>query len=84
MNQAAGVMVAFGIMGIIFLGFFLIVPQTYSQLDATDLGAVGNSTLDDAYGLSVTVQRLSGVLILAAGGLGLAAIVIWAVGRLRS
>lgn len=72
---------AFSVMGIIFLGFFLIIPQTYTRLSSEDLGTVGNTTLVDAYNVSMVVQNLSGVLIIAAGVITLVAVVIFVFGR---
>lgn len=81
MNEIAGSVLAFAIIGILFVGFFLIIPATYDRIDVTDLGAQGNETLDTAYNFTTSLQGTFGILILVLGILSLMLVVLFVAGR---
>jgi ABC-type antimicrobial peptide transport system permease subunit len=60
--------IAFVTVGILMLGFFLIVPDTYTRMNATDMGAMGNATRDGAYTFALNIQSVTSSILWVLAG----------------
>jgi disulfide bond formation protein DsbB len=66
----------FVIVGVLLVGFYLIIPGAYDKINATDLGAEGNKTLDDAYTLMLNNQSVYGWVFIALAALAVVSAVM--------
>lgn len=64
MDRASGTVIAFMLISIFLIGFFLVMPSSYDRLDELELGPQGNETLDTAYTLVLNLQGIFGFLFI--------------------
>jgi hypothetical protein len=67
MNNVAGAIIVFACVSIIGLGYFLIIPSTYSRIQANVTDAQTNETLIKAVGLTNLVTSTWGWIPIAVG-----------------
>ena len=73
--------VAFVIVGVLMLGFFLVVPDTYTRMNATDMGAMGNATRAGAYTFVLNIQTITSSIMWLLAGVTIVIITSYAFGR---
>ena len=80
-NVALSGVIAFMLVGILVIGFYLVIPATYLRVNATDLGAVGNATLDNAYVFATNTQSIMGAVLIVLAAVSIVIVLAWVFGR---